>query len=96
MAESEAFGVKQPRAMPLQVLDYSAGYLLAFGALDGLMRQRERGGSWLAEVSLAGFGHWMHRSNATHKTRTAALVAFARCATPRSSLVRQRTGRGHQ
>ncbi len=61
VAEAEAFGDTQPRAMPLQVLDYSAGYLLAFGALAGLMRQRERGGSWLAEVSLAGVGHWLRR-----------------------------------
>lgn len=70
MAEAEAFGVTQPRAMPFQVLDYSAAYLLAFGALTGLMRQRERGGSWLAEVSLAGVGHWLRRlgrvANGTH------------------------------
>jgi hypothetical protein len=61
MAEAAAFGIAQPRAMPFQVLDYSAGYLLAFGALVGLIRQRERGGSWLAEVSLAGVGHWLRR-----------------------------------
>lgn len=76
IAEAEAFGGGQPRAMPLQVLDYSAGYLLAFGALAGLMRQRERGGSWIAEVSLAGVGHWLRRlGRVANGARSAAFTA---------------------
>lgn len=77
IAEAEAFGVTQPRAMPLQVLDYGAGYLLAFGALAGLMRQRERGGSWLAEVSLAGVGHWLRRLGRVAHGATAAAFSVA-------------------
>ena len=77
MAEAQAFGDTQPRAMPLQVLDYSAGYLLAFGALAGLMRQRERGGSWLAEVSLAGVGHWLRRLGRVANGATAAAFTGA-------------------
>lgn len=77
MAEAEAFGVAQPRAMPFQVLDYSSGYLLAFGALAGLMRQRQRGGSWLAEVSLAGVGHWLRRLGPVANGATAAAFTGA-------------------
>lgn len=49
----------QPRAMPLQILDYAAGYLLAFGAQAALWHQAREGGSWLVEVSLAGVGGWL-------------------------------------
>jgi hypothetical protein len=41
------------------VLDYGAGYLLAFGALAALLRQAREGGSWHVQVSLAGVGAWL-------------------------------------
>jgi hypothetical protein len=59
VAEAEAAGAAQPRAMPLQILDYAAGYLLAFGAQAALLRQRQEGGSWHVQVSLAGVGRWL-------------------------------------
>lgn len=59
VAEAEALGSAAPKALPLQILDYAAGYLLAFGAMAGLLRQRERGGSWHAQVSLAAVGGWL-------------------------------------
>jgi crotonobetainyl-CoA:carnitine CoA-transferase CaiB-like acyl-CoA transferase len=59
VAEAQAFGQTQPKAMPLQILDYAAGYLLAFGAQAALLRQAEQGGSWHVQVSLAGVGHWL-------------------------------------
>lgn len=59
IAEARAFGSDTPRALPLQALDYGAGYLLAFGALAALLRQRREGGSWQVQVSLAGVGHWL-------------------------------------
>jgi crotonobetainyl-CoA:carnitine CoA-transferase CaiB-like acyl-CoA transferase len=59
VAEAQAFGQTQPRAMPLQILDYAAGYLLAFGAQAALLRQADEGGSWHVQVSLAGVGHWL-------------------------------------
>ncbi len=59
VAEAQAFGQAQPKAMPLQILDYAAGYLLAFGAQAALLRQAEEGGSWHVQVSLAGVGHWL-------------------------------------
>ncbi len=59
LAEALALDAAQPRAMPLQILDYAAGYLLAFGAQAALLRQAQQGGSWHVQVSLAGVGHWL-------------------------------------
>lgn len=59
IAEADAFGDEQPRALPLQALDYGAGFLLAFGALAALLRQRRDGGSWQVHVALAGVARWL-------------------------------------
>jgi crotonobetainyl-CoA:carnitine CoA-transferase CaiB-like acyl-CoA transferase len=59
LAEAEALGKPGPQALPLQALDYGAGYLLAFGALAALLHQRARGGHWRVQVSLAGVGRWL-------------------------------------
>jgi len=59
LAEAAAFGSSEPRAWPVQALDYGAGHLLAFGALAALLRQRREGGSWLVRVALAGVGRWI-------------------------------------
>jgi hypothetical protein len=59
MLEAAAFGQAEPRALPLQALDYGAAFLLAFGASAALVRQRQEGGSWLVRVALAGVGRWL-------------------------------------
>lgn len=59
VAEAAAAGVDEPRALPLQILDYCAGYLLAFGTQAALARQAHEGGSWHVQVSLAGIGRWL-------------------------------------
>lgn len=59
VAEAEAFSAPEPKALPVQALDYGAGFLLAFGALAARWRQAHEGGSWLVRVSLAGVGHWL-------------------------------------
>jgi len=59
LAEGQAFGVAAPKALPLQILDYAAGHLLAFGTQAALLRQAHEGGSWHVQVSLAGVGHWL-------------------------------------
>lgn len=59
LAEGQALDSSAPKALPMQILDYGAGYLLAYGAMAALLRQRERGGSWHAKVSLAAVGHWL-------------------------------------
>lgn len=58
-AEAEAFGTAEPRALPLQVLDYSAGFLLAFGALAALLRRQQHGGGFTVSVTLARTGLWL-------------------------------------
>lgn len=59
VAEARALGSAEPKALPLQALDYGAGYLLAFGALAALQRQRTEGGSWHVRVALSGVGRWL-------------------------------------
>jgi len=60
LAEGEAAGTPgKPRVLPCQALDHASGYLLALGALAGLLRRAEEGGSWRVGVSLAGTGHWL-------------------------------------
>ena len=48
-----------PQALPMQILDYAAGHLLAFGIQAALWRQANQGGSWRVRVSLAGVGLWL-------------------------------------
>ncbi|MFN0187058.1 MAG: CoA transferase [Aquabacterium sp.] len=75
-AEAEAFGSATPRALPMQVLDYSAGYLLAFGAQAALAHQRQQGGSWQVQVSLAGVGHWLRTLGRVHDGLAVQAPAF--------------------
>lgn len=49
----------EPRNMPVQALDYIAGYLGALGAVVALARRVEQGGSWLVRVSLVQVAHWL-------------------------------------
>jgi crotonobetainyl-CoA:carnitine CoA-transferase CaiB-like acyl-CoA transferase len=59
VAEAEAFGSCEPRALPAQALDHASGYLLAFGVMAALKRRMEKGGSWHVRVSLAQTGYWL-------------------------------------
>jgi crotonobetainyl-CoA:carnitine CoA-transferase CaiB-like acyl-CoA transferase len=59
VAEAQAASESEPRAMPVQILDYATGFLLAFGAQAALYRQVTQGGSWLVKVSLARTGLWL-------------------------------------
>jgi crotonobetainyl-CoA:carnitine CoA-transferase CaiB-like acyl-CoA transferase len=61
LAEAEAFGSSEPRALPAQVLDHATGYLLAFAIMTALKRRAEQGGSWQVRVSLAQTGHWLRQ-----------------------------------
>jgi len=49
----------KPRNLPVQALDYIAGYLGALGAMVALGRRIEQGGSWLVRVSLVQVAHWL-------------------------------------
>ncbi len=58
-AEAQAFGDAQPRALALQALDYSAGFLLAFGIQAALLRRATEGGHWRLHISLARCALWL-------------------------------------
>ncbi|MDH3474092.1 MAG: CoA transferase, partial [Rhodospirillales bacterium] len=57
--EAEGAGQDRPRPLPCQALDHASGYLMAFGAMAGLLRRAEQGGSWHVRVSLAQTGRWL-------------------------------------
>jgi CoA-transferase family III len=59
IAEAHAAGEVSPKAMPVQILDYATGFLMAFGAQAALYRQQTEGGSWHVQVSLARTGCWL-------------------------------------
>jgi len=45
--------------LPVSVIDYVSGYLMAYGAMVALARRATEGGSWLVRVSLARTGKWI-------------------------------------
>ena len=58
-AEAEAAGAVEPKPLPMQMLDYATGHLMAFAASAALLRQMNEGGSWHVRVSLAQTGQWI-------------------------------------
>jgi hypothetical protein len=58
-AEAEAAEVPEPKPLPMQILDYATGHLMAFAASAALLRQMREGGSWHVRVSLAQTGQWI-------------------------------------
>lgn len=54
-------GGARPEFLPASPQDYTAGYLMAFGAMVALARRAQQGGSWHVRVSLAGTGHWIRQ-----------------------------------
>ena len=59
LAEAAAAGSTTPKAQPVQILDYTAGHLLAFGIQAALWRQATQGGSWQVRITLAGVAAWL-------------------------------------
>jgi crotonobetainyl-CoA:carnitine CoA-transferase CaiB-like acyl-CoA transferase len=64
--------LEKPRNMPVQALDYIAGYLGALGAMVALARRVEQGGSWLVRVSLVQVAHWIASLGTVDATGTAS------------------------
>jgi crotonobetainyl-CoA:carnitine CoA-transferase CaiB-like acyl-CoA transferase len=52
------FGLAEPRHLPAQAIDFTAGYLGAFATLVALIRRAREGGSYLVRYSLARTGAW--------------------------------------
>ncbi len=59
LAEQQAAGSAQPKALPMQILDHASGYLMAFATAAAKRRQMLEGGSWHVKVSLAQTAHWL-------------------------------------
>ena len=59
LAEAEAAGSTQPKALPMQILDHASGYLMAFATAAAKVQQLQEGGSWHVRVSLAQTAHWL-------------------------------------
>ncbi len=57
--EAAAAGVEGPKPMPCQALDHASGYFIALGAMAGLMRRAQEGGSWHVRVALASTARWL-------------------------------------
>jgi crotonobetainyl-CoA:carnitine CoA-transferase CaiB-like acyl-CoA transferase len=58
-AEAAAAGSATPKPLPMQILDYATGHLMAFAASAALHRQAQEGGSWHVRLSLAQTGQWL-------------------------------------
>jgi hypothetical protein len=67
--------LQKPRNMPVQANDYIAGYLAALGAMVGLARRAEQGGSWLVRVSLVQVAHWIASLGTVDGSKGAAELA---------------------
>jgi crotonobetainyl-CoA:carnitine CoA-transferase CaiB-like acyl-CoA transferase len=55
----EEGGDGPPRHMPVSLLDYASGYLMAFGAMTALGRRAREGGSYHVQLSLCQTAHWL-------------------------------------
>ena len=58
-AEAKAAGSATPKPLPMPILDYATGHLMAFAASAALHRQAIEGGSWHVRLSLAQTGQWL-------------------------------------
>ncbi len=58
-AEMQAAGGTTPKALPMQILDYATGHLMAFAAAAAIAKQHREGGSWHVRLSLAQTGQWL-------------------------------------
>ena len=58
-AEMQAAATATPKPMPLQIIDYATGHLMAFAACAALIKQQREGGSWHVRLSLAQTSAWL-------------------------------------
>ncbi len=59
VAEAQAFNNDTPKALPVQILDFATGFLMAFATQAALYRQSIEGGSWHVQLSLARTADWL-------------------------------------
>jgi crotonobetainyl-CoA:carnitine CoA-transferase CaiB-like acyl-CoA transferase len=58
-AEAQAAATDSPKPLPVQILDYATGHLMAYAAAAALQKQQQEGGSWHIRLSLARTGQWL-------------------------------------
>ena len=58
-AESEAAASDSPKPLPVQILDYGTGHLMAYATAAALQKQQQEGGSWHVRLNLARTGQWL-------------------------------------
>ena len=58
-AEAEAAHSERPKSLPVPILDYASGFLMAFGTQAALLKQAQEGGSWHVEISLLQTANWL-------------------------------------
>lgn len=75
-AEAEAAGAGEPKAMPVQILDYASGFFMAFAAQVALLKRAEEGGSWHVQVSLAQTAKWLRDLGRIDYKRASTRIAF--------------------
>ena len=75
IAAGESRSGAEPGALPCQLLDHGTGYLAAAAALDGLHRQRTRGGTHLRRLSLARTAWWLTSQAARPAARAGTMPA---------------------
>jgi hypothetical protein len=76
-AEAEAAGSKTPKALPVQILDYASGFLMAFAGQAALLKQVQEGGSWHVQVSLAQTANWVRNMGRVSNNFNGIQVALA-------------------
>ena len=64
-AEAAAFSSSSPQALPVQILDYASGFLMALGVQAALLRRAQEGGSWHVSVSLLSTANWLRQLGRT-------------------------------
>lgn len=69
-AEQEYAGADSPQGLPVQILDYASGFLMAFAVSAALIKQHNEGGSWHVEVSLAQTALWLRSLGRTQIEET--------------------------
>ena len=67
----------EPGVLPAQALDHATGHLAAAVVLAALARQRDEGGGWHGELSLAQTAHWLLTAPRSARSRPGRRIRAA-------------------
>ena len=77
--EASAAHSEKPKNLPVPILDYASGFLMAYAAQAALYKQLIEGGSWHAEISLLQTANWLRtlgRVDADFNKKPEALKSY--------------------